>query len=79
MSLPIIGALGIEDWFVTILLKCPCGQRLLLVGTAGTTRECTGCRRLHRLESMPATHPVTGELQWRIGTSPPRVDGGIPS
>lgn len=74
MAVPIIGELKIgEDWFLTIPIECPCGQRFLLLGQVGALRPCPGCCKGYKLMRMPTQHPVTGTLGWPIGVALPEV------
>ena len=71
-NVPIIGQPRILEYFVTILVKCPCGQVFQLVGLPGSMRACPGntdrtCNKIYRLNALPvAFHgeggkPIQGE------------------
>lgn len=60
MNIPIIGQPAVEDWFVALQIKCPCGAQFQLVGQPGSMRACkgsdgrgAGCNRIYRMDAIP--------------------------
>lgn len=70
MAIPIIGQPQVEDWFISLQVRCPCGAQFMLVGQPGSMRACEGtdgrgadCGRVYAINSLPVlqTNGVQGE------------------
>lgn len=58
--IPIIGQPNVDDWFIALQVKCPCGAQFQLVGQPGSMRACKGtdgagggCRRVYKISMQP--------------------------
>lgn len=74
--IPLIGQASIVDWAVTAVIKCPCGQTLLMSGQPGRSsmRGCS-CGKAYMFGGLPVLTPH-GEvsfnlLQGSLGEPPP--------
>lgn len=62
MTIPIIGQPQVLEYFITMLVRCPCGQSFQMVGQPGSMRVCPGktdCGRIFRMDMFPAV--IDGE------------------
>lgn len=64
--IPIIGQPEIYDYFVTLAIRCSCGNHLLLVGLIGAVRQCGECKKIYRLNGLPSFDPQ-GHIQAPLG------------
>jgi len=68
VSIPIIGQPEVTDYYITIQLKCPCGQTFMLIGRPGSGRPCPNqlCTKAYILLRWPGPDEQGNPL-WPIG------------
>lgn len=68
MELPIIGQPKINDWTLSVVITCSCGQTFLWSGKPQQTTAQCHCKRLYTVMTWPEPrvipHPITREPMW---------------
>lgn len=70
---PIIGQAQVEEWTLTVQVKCPCGNHFMtscgpMIGTI--VRPCGKCDRAYRIGGIPTINEegaLSLRLQFMIG------------
>lgn len=66
----VIGQPKVGQWFITIVVLCPCGAPTLLVGQVGSRSQCPACGKVFTLTGMP-TVSEAGALSVPLGMGIP--------